>query len=440
MLTVFICEVTAFLTNSYTTLLSLDSHEADSLQINFDIDIHDIECRNLHVVVFAQSSQESLKMMTKDFWLRSLDSNGRPFGVAAKPTDNEEDVVHKAKMAQLASTDGQSELDSNWLNSHDGFNHNNFDHVIQAHDFTLINFFAGWCGHCQVFAPTWDKIAGEINGGERNKAKVYTDKQGQMRSVRVIKMNCVDFQDVCLNIGIDAFPTVRLYKGDGTFSLFEGARNEEEIHRWVEKMIRLSKYGWSADHESFERGCNARGRLQVPRVPGHLELRAGAGDQDLVVDLTNVSHLVKHLSFSDPGDGYFHRKAWLGLPNHVLENLNPLDAKNYISETFHKVWIHDMKVVSTTAPGGSVVYQFVHQHRLSSLPDTTIPQVQFHYDIEPFSVQVKRQNKPWYNFCTSVLAIMGGTFVFMRLVTMSLLGVKSAIFPKSRKSRTGLDY
>ena len=52
--------------------------------------------------------------------------------------------------------------------------------------------------------------------------------------------------------------------------------------------------------ETFERGCNARGRLQaqldaqlallllclsrfreVPRVPGHLELMAGGGDQTL---------------------------------------------------------------------------------------------------------------------------------------------------------------
>lgn len=33
--------------------------------------------------------------------------------------------------------------------------------------------------------------------------------------------------------------------------------------------------------EVFERGCNARGRLQVPRVPGHLELMAGGGDQTL---------------------------------------------------------------------------------------------------------------------------------------------------------------
>ena len=33
--------------------------------------------------------------------------------------------------------------------------------------------------------------------------------------------------------------------------------------------------------EVFERGCSARGRLQVPRVPGHLELMAGGGDQTL---------------------------------------------------------------------------------------------------------------------------------------------------------------
>ena len=86
-------------------------------------------------------------------------------------------------------------------------------------------------------------------------------------------------------------------------------------------MIKMKSYGWGAHHEApvcsgsvweletsgnvvfssfftgkkaledvgregsgtevFERGCNARGRLQVPRVPGHLELMAGGGDQTL---------------------------------------------------------------------------------------------------------------------------------------------------------------
>ena len=48
--------------------------------------------------------------------------------------------------------------------------------------------------------------------------------------------------------------------------------------------LRVKNRRWKmvvAPCEVFERGCNARGRLQVPRVPGHLELMAGGGDQTL---------------------------------------------------------------------------------------------------------------------------------------------------------------
>jgi len=41
-------------------------------------------------------------------------------------------------------------------------------HVMKVRDFTLVSsdnfytaieFFAGWCGHCQAFAPIWKEVA-----------------------------------------------------------------------------------------------------------------------------------------------------------------------------------------------------------------------------------------------------------------------------------------
>lgn len=54
------------------------------------------------------------------------------------------------------------ELDADWSSSHDGFRHKSFEHVIQGHDFTFINFFAGWCSHCQKFAPEWERLAEKV--------------------------------------------------------------------------------------------------------------------------------------------------------------------------------------------------------------------------------------------------------------------------------------
>jgi len=151
MLICFVCELSSFLTSSNYTALMLDSHSSELLQINFDVDFYDIECRNLQVVVFAQNNREPLNMMSKDFWLRSVDSKGRAFGMAHKPDDPPEEEaevdVHSKRIKELKKEDGAAELDSDWSTSHDGFKHKSFEHVIEAHDFTFINFF------CRVVQP-----------------------------------------------------------------------------------------------------------------------------------------------------------------------------------------------------------------------------------------------------------------------------------------------
>jgi len=422
MLVVFIFELKAFAQTDYATQMALDKQNDDLLQINFDIDLYDIECRNVKVSVFSQANEESLGLVAKDFWLRSIDSKGKTFGLAIKQEEEEdEDTAHEKRMAQLQKEDGKEELDHDWLSSHDGFKHKSFEHVLEAHDFTLINFFAEWCSHCRNFSPKWAEIAKKVNRDAYNPGQTFPDRDGKNRGVQMLKMNCVDFKDLCHTQGIDAYPTLRLYKADGTFSVYEGKRDETELIRWIERTVKMKSYGWAKDHEAFERGCNAKGRFQVSRVPGHFELQAGGGDQTLNPKMTNVSLLVKHLSFSDPDDGKYHRQSWAGMPHNVLDHLSPVDGRNFVTANFHEAWVHDLKVVSTVSTRGATAYQFSHQHRLSKVPEADIPQAQFHYDIEPFSLVMRVDSKKWYEFITSMLAIVGGTFVVMRLMsTLSL--------------------
>mmetsp|Transcript_75994 Transcript_75994/g.220722 ORF Transcript_75994/g.220722 Transcript_75994/m.220722 type:complete len:486 (+) Transcript_75994:99-1556(+) len=422
MFVVFVCEVMSFLTSSHSTVMMLDHHSSEYLQLNFDVDLYDIECRNLKVVVYAQSSKERTSTWAQDFWLRSIDAKGRAFGMAIKPDDHTEEEIrgetaHQALVQKLVQEEGQAELDADWSNSHDGFRHSSFEHIVQAHDFTFINFFAGWCGHCQQFAPLWAAIAQKVNGDENTPSMKFKDRDAEERSVRMIKMNCVDFAEVCHQQGIDAYPTLRMYKADGTFSVYEGKRDEAEIIRWIERLLKMKSYGWSKDHETFEKGCNAKGRLVVPRVPGHLELMMGGGDQNLNTRMTNVSHFVRHLSFSDPNDGKFHRKTWAGMPRDVVRHTAPIDGTAFITGGAHQTWIHDMKVVSTVSSSGLVAYQFHHTRRLSSVAEDVVPQVQFFFDMEPFSIHIRNDDKRWYEFATSLMAIMGGCFVVMRLMT-----------------------
>lgn len=438
----FLAELRSFMVADNYTALMLDPRNPDLLQINFDVDLYDLECRNLKLVVYTQgwqSRQEPLSLVASDFWLRSIDSRGRPFGMAYKPTDDDEGGVdanadHERQMKDVIKQDGKQELDADWASSHDGFKHKSFEHVIEAHDFTMINFFAEWCSHCRQFAPTWDMIAAKIHGDNGGSPQMFADRDGTNRGVRLIRMNCVDFKQLCHAKGIDAYPTIRLYKADGSFSVYEGKRDEADIIRWLERTIKMKSYGWSTDHEAFERGCNAKGRFQVPRVPGHLELMAGGGDQNLNPRMTNVSHKLNHLSFSDPEDGKFHRKSWSGLPSNVLDNLCPLDGVSWATQNYHEAYVHDIKVVGTMGMRGQTAYQFSHTARLSRLPEDVVPQAQFHFDIEPFSIQIKQYEKKWYDFCTSVLALLGGLFVMMRVLSQvsrsAMKTVAASVIPR----------
>lgn len=39
-----------------------------------------------------------------------------------------------------------------------------------------------------------------------------------------------------------------------------------------------------------------------------------------------------------------------------------------------------------------------------------VPEARFSYNISPMSVLVRSEKRPWYDFVTKVLAIVGGTF------------------------------
>merc|ERR1719235_587614 len=180
-------------------------------------------------------------------------------------------------------------------------------------------------------------------------------------------MNCVDFKNLCREKGIDAFPTIRLYKSDGTFSLFEGERSEAAIIRWIELVVKTKAYGWKKHHEEFESGCNARGYLRIPRVPGHLELFAGGGDQNLEPTMTNVSHMVKYLFFSEPmEDTEMKRRMHLSPLNmafwHVQMDTNPLEGKEFCTHSFHEAYEHHLQVVSIVN-WAQIRYAFKHYGR-----------------------------------------------------------------------------
>lgn len=414
MLVVFVLEFRAFMHSPTFTTLAIDRNDDKLLQINFDVEVHWIECRNLKVMVFDAFGKEPLNRISNDFTYRPIDKNGQWAGESYKASEIQAEEARQ----EILKEESQKDLDADWSSSHDGFQHKSFEHVIQVHEFTLINFFAEWCIHCRQFHPTWSQIANNVNDKQ-----TFPDKDGEQRVVRLLKMNCVDFQENCKQQKIEAFPALRLYKTDGSFTAYEGRRNEKDIVDWISKTVGTKTFGWNTRSATSEKGCNIRGHLHVPRVPGHLEFMTGMGDQTLNPTMTNVSHTIRHLSFSDPDDGAAHRKAWLTLPHDVLNHVSPLDGMRFATQGFHQAYQHYLKVVSVLTLKGDLTYQFSHADRISHCGVKDVPQARIFYDFEPFSVHIKRKDdKRWYDFITNLLAKLGGLYVVIHLVALGLLG------------------
>lgn len=68
--------------------------------------------------------------------------------------------------------------------------------VLQSADPWVIDFYAPWCGHCQVFAPEFEQLAVDLEG-----------------IVNAGKVDCDTYKYLCRQAGIRAYPTVRFYRG-----------------------------------------------------------------------------------------------------------------------------------------------------------------------------------------------------------------------------------
>merc|ERR1719313_1613949 len=259
------------------------------------------------------------------------------------------------------------------------------------------------------------KFEDNVNKAETN----LLDADNVKANMRVLKINCVDFEETCQQQRIMSFPTVRLYRRgvskDREWQEFEGPRELNALTEFAKREVRQRHLHTGAQfHEFFTEGCRISGHIEVVRVPGTLHFQAmHTKDRTLNLAFTNVSHYVHHFSFGEAP----RRSIW-ALPQEYKRHVNPLDGRSFTVDKFHQAPHHFIKVVHTRfESAGLRSYQQTHQWSVRTVSRQTVPQAKFSYDLSPVEVLVSKGERRWYDFITSLLAIIGGAFTVMSMTS-----------------------
>lgn len=91
--------------------------------------------------------------------------------------------------------------------------------IIGAEKVVLVDFFATWCGPCQILGPILEKISN--SRAEFDIAKVDVDEAPEL----------------AIKYGIEVVPTMIIFKDGKVMKTLEGVKSENEIIDEVSKYM-----------------------------------------------------------------------------------------------------------------------------------------------------------------------------------------------------------
>jgi thioredoxin 1 len=88
--------------------------------------------------------------------------------------------------------------------------------VIKSDVPVLVDFFAPWCGPCQMLGTVVDKLAAEVSGA------------------KVANLNVDENPDTAAAYDIMSIPTIKIFKGGKVVKEFNGVQSKDKLKEELE--------------------------------------------------------------------------------------------------------------------------------------------------------------------------------------------------------------
>ncbi len=91
--------------------------------------------------------------------------------------------------------------------------------ILQSDVPVLVDFWAPWCGPCQMMGPTIDKLAGDYEG-----------------SAKIAKVNVDDSPDLANKYGIRSIPALLFFSNGEVADQLVGVQSEDALKAKLDEM------------------------------------------------------------------------------------------------------------------------------------------------------------------------------------------------------------
>lgn len=98
-------------------------------------------------------------------------------------------------------------------------NKEEFNELLKQDKILVVDFFAVWCGPCQMLGPVLEDLAKEMD------------------NIEVLKIDIDEEQELAIEMGIEVVPTVMIFKNGEKKNVLQGLRGKSELIEEINKVM-----------------------------------------------------------------------------------------------------------------------------------------------------------------------------------------------------------